>query len=89
MFTKQTLLAFVGALALGAAKTITEQNPTQAEIDAARATVLPYSPVSNVKGLAFDRFVDIWLENTVIHPAYIPLLTTCSPMTGLRDRCSR
>ncbi|KAJ5301505.1 hypothetical protein PENANT_c002G04207 [Penicillium antarcticum] len=64
MFTKQTLLAFVGALALGAAKTITEENPTQAEIDAARATVLPYSPVSNVKGLAFDRFVDIWLENT-------------------------
>lgn len=68
MFTKQTLLAFVGALALAAAKTITEKNPTQAEIDAARATVLPYSPVSNVKGLAFDRFVDIWLENTVLEP---------------------
>lgn len=84
MFNKQTLLAFVGALALGAAKTITEENPTQAEIDAARATVLPYSPVSNVKGLAFDRFVDIWLENTVIHhPKIILLLATCSPMTGL------
>ncbi|KAJ5835238.1 Phosphoesterase [Penicillium robsamsonii] len=64
MFTKQTLLAFVGALALAAAKTTTEKNPTQAEIDAARATALPYSPVSNVKGLAFDRFVNIWLENT-------------------------
>ncbi|KGO69482.1 Phosphoesterase [Penicillium italicum] len=64
MFTKQTLLAFVGALALAAAKTTTEKTPTQAEIDAARATALPYSPVSNVKGLAFDRFVNIWLENT-------------------------
>ncbi|KAJ5410836.1 uncharacterized protein N7487_005195 [Penicillium crustosum] len=64
MFTKQTLLAFVGALALAAAKTTTEKTPTQAEIDAARDTVLPYSPVSNVKGLAFDRFVNIWLENT-------------------------
>ncbi|CAG8909309.1 unnamed protein product [Penicillium egyptiacum] len=64
MFTKQSLLAFVGALALAAATTITEENPTQAEIDAARATTLPYSPVSNVTGLAFNRFVDIWLENT-------------------------
>ncbi|CAI7617802.1 unnamed protein product [Penicillium glandicola] len=64
MFTKHTLLAFVGALALAAAKTTTEETPTQAEIDAARATTLPYSPVSNVKGLVFDRFVDIWLENT-------------------------
>ncbi|KAJ5209204.1 Phosphoesterase [Penicillium cf. viridicatum] len=64
MFTKQTLLAFVGALALAAAKTTTEKTPTQAEVDAARDTVLPYSPVSNVKGLAFDRFVNIWLENT-------------------------
>ncbi|CAI7586110.1 unnamed protein product [Penicillium discolor] len=64
MFTKQTLLAFVGALALAAAKTTTEKTPTQAEIDAARDTALPYSPVSNVKGLAFDRFVNIWLENT-------------------------
>ncbi|KAJ5434617.1 Phosphoesterase [Penicillium cf. griseofulvum] len=64
MFAKQALLVLVGTLGLVAAKTTTEKNPTQAEIDAARATVLPYSPVSNVKGLAFDRFVNIWLENT-------------------------
>ena len=70
MFTKQALLAFVGALALAAATTTTEENPTQAEIDAARATTLPYSPVSNVKGLAFDRFVNIWLENTVGSPLH-------------------
>lgn len=68
MFTKQTLLAFVGALALAAAKTTTEVNPTQAEIDADRLTARPYSPVSNVRGLVFDRFVNIWLENTVGPP---------------------
>ncbi|KAJ5550603.1 Phosphoesterase [Penicillium sp. DV-2018c] len=61
MFTKQTLLAFIGALALVHAS---KEKPTQAEIDAARAKALPYSPVSNVKGLAFDRFVNIWIENT-------------------------
>lgn len=64
MFSKQTLLS-LGFLALATAKTITEENPTEAEIQAARASVLPYSPVSNVKGLAFDRFVNIWIENTV------------------------
>jgi acid phosphatase len=50
---------------LAAAETSTEQYPTAAEIAASQASVLPYSPVSNVKGLAFDRFVDIWIENTV------------------------
>ncbi|KAJ5151689.1 hypothetical protein N7492_009984 [Penicillium capsulatum] len=64
MLAKQTLLTLVSGLALGTAKTITEQNPSQAEIDAARASVLPYSPVSNVKGLAFNRFAQIWIENT-------------------------
>lgn len=64
MFSKQTLLS-LGLLALASAKTITEEQPTEAEIQAARASVLPYSPVSNVKGKAFDRFVNIWIENTV------------------------
>jgi acid phosphatase len=68
MFTKQTLLALIGALALVAAS---DEHPTQAEIDAAREKVLPYSPVSNVKGLAFNRFVNIWLENTVSCPLHI------------------
>lgn len=67
MFTKQTLSAFVGALALASAKTIppSDQNPSASEIESARASVLPYSPVSNVKGLAFNRFAQIWIENTV------------------------
>ncbi|KAJ5691954.1 Phosphate-repressible acid phosphatase [Penicillium macrosclerotiorum] len=64
MFTKQSLLAFVGSLAMAAAATSSVEYPTQAEIEAAQASVLPYSPVSNVKGLAFNRFVNIWIENT-------------------------
>ncbi|KAJ5261260.1 Phosphoesterase [Penicillium angulare] len=66
MFTKQTLSAFVGALALASAKTIpaSDEYPTAAEIASAKESVLPYSPVSNVKGLAFNRFAQIWIENT-------------------------
>ncbi|CEJ61489.1 Putative Catalytic activity: acid phosphatases also catalyze transphosphorylations (Precursor) [Penicillium brasilianum] len=64
MFTKKSLLAFVSCLAMAAAETSTEKYPTAAEIAAAQASVLPYSPVSNVKGLAFNRFVDVWIENT-------------------------
>ena len=67
MFTKQAFTTLVGALALTSAKTTTVEYPTEAEIEAAAATVLPYSPVSNVKGLAFDRFFQIWIENTVSH----------------------
>ncbi|KAJ5715415.1 uncharacterized protein N7483_012596 [Penicillium malachiteum] len=66
MFTKQTLTAFVGALALASAKTIStsDEYPSAAEVASAQASVLPYSPVSNVKGLAFNRFAQIWIENT-------------------------
>lgn len=67
MFTKQTLAAFVGALSLASATTIpaSASMPSLAEIEKAAATVVPYSPVSNVKGLAFDRFHQIWFENQV------------------------
>lgn len=33
-------------------------------VDAARATALTLSPTSHVRGKTFDRFVNIWLENT-------------------------
>lgn len=39
--------------------------PSQASILAAQATAVSLSPTSNVKGLAFDRIIQIWLENTV------------------------
>ena len=39
--------------------------PTLTSILAVQATATSLSPVSNVKGAGFDRFVQIWLENTV------------------------
>lgn len=66
MFTKQSLVPFVGALAMASAQaTSSIEYPTESQIQASAATVMPYSPVSNVKGLAFDRFTDIWFENQV------------------------
>lgn len=65
MFTKQSLVTLLGGLSVVLAQTSSEQYPSPAEIEAAQATVQPYSPVSNVRGLAFNRFVNIWLENTV------------------------
>jgi acid phosphatase len=38
--------------------------PSPASIAAAQFTVKPSSPTSNVSGVAFDRIVQIWLENT-------------------------
>jgi acid phosphatase len=38
--------------------------PSLSSIEAAQATVKPLSPTSNVKGVAFDRIIQIWLENT-------------------------
>lgn len=72
MLPQQTLLTFLGGLSLALAKTTTKELPSRAEIEAAQATVLPHSPVSNVKGLSFNRFVNIWLENTVSpHPVVL------------------
>lgn len=39
--------------------------PTLTQILATQATQAALSPVSNVQGVAFDRIVQIWLENTV------------------------
>jgi acid phosphatase len=38
--------------------------PATTAIAAAAATQAVLSPVSNVKGAAFDRFIQVWLENT-------------------------
>jgi acid phosphatase len=38
--------------------------PPKTAIDAAAATQSALSPVSDVKGAAFDRFYQVWLENT-------------------------
>jgi acid phosphatase len=39
--------------------------PSKTDIDAVAATQSALAPVTNVKGAAFDRFYQVWLENTV------------------------
>ncbi|KAK9246683.1 phosphoesterase family-domain-containing protein [Lipomyces tetrasporus] len=47
------------------APTFSTIEPSLTDIEAAAATVVPEEYVSSVSGKAFDRFVVIWLENTV------------------------
>ncbi|KAJ5211439.1 phosphoesterase-domain-containing protein [Penicillium cinerascens] len=54
-------LLVVAGLASGA--TITTTEPALAAIERAQATTVPQTWTSNVKGKAFDRFYQIWLEN--------------------------
>lgn len=61
-FSVPVMLA-VASIAI--AQTIQTSEPTLPEIQAAAATVLPLSLTSSVKGIAFDRFIQVWLENTV------------------------
>lgn len=65
MWSKESLVCLLGGLSVAAAQSGAAQDPSRAEIAKSQATVEPYSPVSNVEGLAFKRFVNIWLENTV------------------------
>lgn len=62
---RPSIAIFLTAVGMACTATADVANPTIEEIEAAAATTLPLSPVSNVKGLAFDRFFQIWLENTV------------------------
>lgn len=39
--------------------------PSLTQIEATAATASSLSPTSDVKGIAFDRFYQVWLENTV------------------------
>jgi acid phosphatase len=65
----ERLLLFVNAVSVLAATSVAEPpehtiEPSLSAIVSAVATTVPLSPVSNVKGAAFDRFVQVWLENT-------------------------
>jgi len=55
----------LAAASMAVAQTIQTSEPALPQIQAAAATTLPLSPTSNVKGVAFDRFIQVWLENTV------------------------
>jgi hypothetical protein len=69
LFQSSMRLQSVAALAVTLVSTC-HANPTQytstgtAAVAKARATALSLSPTSSVKGKTFDRFVNIWLENT-------------------------
>lgn len=54
------LLAGAGA-AVAQLATVSEQ--PLASVEAAAATAVPSSPVSNVEGVAFKRFFQVWMEN--------------------------
>lgn len=62
---KTVLAALVGVAALAVAQTATTSEPALADIHAAAATTKPEVTTSDVKGLAFDRFYQVWLENIV------------------------
>ncbi|OJJ60154.1 hypothetical protein ASPSYDRAFT_149151 [Aspergillus sydowii CBS 593.65] len=59
----KTLAVLLGTGASALAQVATTTQPSQSDIAASAATVEPYSPVSNVEGLAFNRIFQIWFEN--------------------------
>ena len=62
---KAVLAVLMGAAALATAQTATTSEPAVADIHAAAATTKPEVTTSDVKGFAFDRFYQVWLENIV------------------------
>lgn len=56
------LLASAGA---AVAQLATTSEPSLSQIQQAAATVVPSSPTSNVNGVAFKQFYQVWLENIV------------------------
>ena len=70
---KGSLASLLAAAVLARAQIATTSEPAIAQITAAAATTKPESPTSDVKGLAFDRFYQVWLENIVSDtPGLIP-----------------
>ncbi|KAJ5528396.1 Acid phosphatase [Penicillium frequentans] len=59
----KTVAALLSMAAMAHALVATTSEPSLSQIKTAAATTLPESPVSNVKGVAFDRFYQIWMEN--------------------------
>jgi len=65
LIAMKTLAALLGIGASAIAQVATTTQPSQSDIAASAATVEPYSPVSNVEGLAFNRSFQVWFENIV------------------------
>ncbi|KAJ5911580.1 Acid phosphatase [Penicillium subrubescens] len=60
---KSVVATLLAAATLAHAQVATVSSPSLADINKAAATTLPESPTSDVKGLAFNRFYQVWLEN--------------------------
>lgn len=67
----QSLAVVLGAAGLAAAQLATTSEPALSQIQAAQATTVPLAPKSSVKGVAFQQFYQVWLENTVSCPPYL------------------
>lgn len=61
----QSAVLLLAAAGAASAQLITTSEPALSDIKAAAATAVPSSPVSNVQGLAFKNFYQVWLENIV------------------------
>jgi acid phosphatase len=62
---KSSIATLLATASLTYAQTATEKEPSLSAIESAAASIKPYSPVSNVEGVAFNRFFQVWLENIV------------------------
>ncbi|RAK99066.1 acid phosphatase PHOa [Aspergillus ibericus CBS 121593] len=60
---KSSVGSLLAAASVAYAQIANVSEPSLATIKENAATIKPYSPVSNVQGLAFNRFYQIWLEN--------------------------
>lgn len=60
---KTVVATLLAAATLAHAQVATVSSPSLADINKAAATTLPESPTSDVKGVAFNRFYQVWLEN--------------------------
>jgi acid phosphatase len=68
---KAVIAVLLAVVAGVIAQTATTSEPALAQIQAAAATTKPEITTSNVKGLAFDRFYQVWLENIVHNPNHL------------------
>lgn len=62
---KAAIATLLASAILARAHLVSTSEPPMAQITAAAATTKPESSTSDVKGLAFDRFYQVWLENIV------------------------
>lgn len=62
---KSSIALFLASASLVYSQTSNVTEPSLSDIRAAAVSTKPSSPVSNVPGLSFDRFFQVWLENIV------------------------